>query len=194
MSDILSLEARSALASGAIFPDAAPELGARVGAGDWAGALDLVRAPRRLEILAAWWAGGRMAVEQLRAVLPAAWSDATITSELTWWPLFRDAGYSGSPLPVEDPITAFRGGQPGDPIGMAWWLDREAAVREACRWPRASSTVIDGVMMLGGEVVTAGLPRDKVVAHVQRGGVDELIAHPRSVRIIGRESVQLPVR
>lgn len=194
MPDAIHPQARSALASGAIFPDAVERLGERIGAGDWAGAMTLVRPPRQLDVLSEWWAGGEMAVEELRAILPGAWSASTITSEMRWWPLFRDAGYSGSPLPLEDPITAFRGGQPGDPMGMAWSIDREAAVREACRWPRAASSVVDGVMMLGGEIVIAQLPRGKVAAHVERAGVDELIAHPRSVRIIGRESVQLPVR
>lgn len=94
---------------------------------------------------------------------------------------------------MADPIIGYRGGQPGDPIGLAWWLERDAALREACRWPRAASSVIDGVMMLSGEVVTAELPRDKIAAHVERGGRPELLAHPRSVRIIGREKVELPV-
>lgn len=194
MTGDMSSEVRGALATGAIFPGSADAFASHVVAGDWSAALGLVRAARRLEVLSSWWTSGSVDAETLRALLPGAWSESQVGAELVWWPLFRDAGYSGAPLPPDEPIIAHRGGQPGDPVGLAWTMDRDAAVAEACRWPRAASVVVDGTMLLTGEIVTAQLPRAKVVARVERAGVDELIAHPRSVRIIGHEPVRVPVR
>jgi len=193
MAHELSSETRFALAVGAIFPDATRQFDVRLADGDWRAALELVRKPHRLEMLEQWWREQRVSVEDLRLLLPAAWDDAVPGSELHWWPLFRDAGYCGEPLPDGDPVIGYRGGQPGDPVAMVWALDHEKAARSALRWPRAAATSESGVSILAGEIVTAEVPCAKIVAHLTGPNGADVIAHPRSVRIVGRERVERPL-
>lgn len=193
MAHELSSEARFALAVGAIFPDATQQFDQRLADGDWGAALELVRRPRRLEVLEQWWREQRIGVEDLRLLLPAAWDDAVPGSELRWWPLFRDAGYSGEPPPDDDPVTGYRGGQPGDPVAMVWALEHDKAARSALRWPRAAATSESGASILAGEIVTAEIPRAKIVAHLTGPNGADVIAHPRSVRVVGRERVERPL-
>jgi hypothetical protein len=186
-------EARSAVATGALFANSAVTFGARVLDGDWSGALALVRRSYRLAILDGWWSQRRISVGDLRALLPNAWLEAEPETELRWWPLFRDAGFCGHPAPATDPLLVYRGGQREDPIGMVWLRDLEAARRAALRWPQAETIADDGRLMLAGVVTTASVPVAAISAHLVHRTGSEIIAHPRVVQVLGRERIEEPL-
>ena len=190
----VSPDARYAIALGAIFPDAVNRFEERIAATDWAGALSLVRRARRLEVLDGWRTERRIGAGVLRELLPGAWREAAGDGGTRWWPLFREANYCGNPPPAADPILGFRGGQRDDPLGMAWWIDLDAARRDALRWPRSAANNAEGEPVRAGFVITAAIPRDKIgAAFVGRWGT-EVIAHPRSVTILGRERIEEPLQ
>jgi hypothetical protein len=189
----VSPEARSAVATGAVFPTSAVRFGERVAEEEWSAALGIVRRAYRLEMLDRWWSQKRISLEDLRALLPNAWLEAEPDTELRWWPLFRDAGYCGHPPPDADPLLVYRGGQRDDPIGMVWLRNLEAARRAALRWPRAETVAADGARILSGVVITASVPRARISGHLVHRTGSEIIAHPRVVQVLGRERIEEPL-
>lgn len=189
----VSPEARSAVAVGAVFAPSAVRFGEYLERGDWSGALSLVRRTHRLQVLDRWWSQGRIAVEDLRALLPNSWLDAEPDSELRWWPLFRDAGYCGHPPPDADPLLIYRGGQRDEPLGMVWVRSLDLARRRALKWPEAETTDKDGRPILAGLVTTASVARGSISAHLVHRSGSEIIAHPRVVEILGRERIVEPL-
>ncbi|HEY6607781.1 MAG TPA: hypothetical protein VI277_01155 [Candidatus Limnocylindria bacterium] len=193
MIEVITPEARYALAIGAIFPESTDRFTAKIAAEDWAGALAIVRRAHRLAVLEGWWTENRIPADELRQLLPQAWQDADADTGLRFWPLFRDVGFCGDARPLPDHLVGFRGGQKDDPPGMLWTLDLETARRAALRWPRSASTNAEGQSIRAGIVTTARIPRARVTAHwVGRAGI-EVIAHPELIQILGRERIEEPL-
>jgi hypothetical protein len=186
-------EARSAVATGAVFATSAVRFGERLADEDWSAALALVRRTYRLEMLDRWWSQKRLGIDDLRTLLPNAWLEAEPDRELRWWPLFRDAGYCGHPPPDVDPLLVYRGGQRDDTIGMVWLRNLETARRAALRWPRAETVGSDGGRILAGVVTTASVARANISGHLVHRTGAEIIAHPRVVQILGRERIEEPL-
>lgn len=133
--------------------------------------------PLRLRTLREMWDSGELSHEELRELVPDTWSDAEPSSEPAWWPLFKAAAPLVDDLPPGDPLTIYRGAQSHDVLGLAWSLDCSVAAWFALRFDET------------GQVIVGSVPRAKVAAYITNRDEAEVIAHPRSVTVAGREAV-----
>ena len=156
---------------------------------DWGRALGSLSSSFALPMLAAWWRAGCLTVEELRTVLPSAWSRAEPNdASPKWLQLWREAAGSGGrieeePLPAGGPLTVYRG-EAKEPRrktrGIAWTLSRDVAIRFALRlpWSDGSGVVLEGLV-----------PRDAVLGYITDRNEQEVIVQTKYLKVVGMTTV-----
>jgi hypothetical protein len=133
----------------------------------------VVERPWRLSTLQRWWDRDKIALDELRDLLPVLWMDTEMPSQNLWQPesLWLDAGFvtdddeTWSKLPKK--IEVWRGGPHG---GISWTLDREVADRFASRFYHEPM------------LWRAGVEKASALGYLGGRGEHEVILDPELVR------------
>jgi hypothetical protein len=140
---------------------------------DYEGLLHVVERPYRLSTLRDLFGEGMLDVVSLRKILGWAWTDAEPADELEWLPLWKAAAPIFERRLPSDSMTIYRGQIPGEPIGIAWSLDRDIAVFFATRFER------------GGTVLRGVIGRSRVLGYLVSRGESEIVCNPVDLSNIG---------
>jgi hypothetical protein len=125
------------------------------------------------EVLFEFWLRGMLCPDDLRALLPEAWSGPEWPQGrlgiALWVDLFRTAGFvsDSARAPSSSPLLIHRGTTWGRRRGMAWTTDRERAEWFATRLHRP-----------GGLVFTVTVDSDAVLAMIDGRNEHEVVVDP----------------
>ena len=101
-----------------------------------------------------------------------------------WREAYQRAGRTvldeGVPLPPGR-LTLFRGQMAGDPLGIAWSLDRGIAAKFA-------NGAGFRTAVMGGIIIVARVRRDRVLGYLTGRGESEVIVDPGDVRVMRTEA------
>ena len=157
----------------------------RIDEGDYEGALLLYDGNSRMAVLWDWLVEGEIEVEDLRALLPLAWTHAEAPSALPdlALELFRHAGFvSDTDVELSGLLTVYRGAAPGEPkeqVGISWTLSYTRAEWFARRLVRGGGGKVFVAQVQAVDVLAYFVKRDEaevVVDPATLGGVEELPA------------------
>jgi hypothetical protein len=142
---------------------------------EYLSAIYLVERPYRMVFLHDWWTSDMLTIEQLRELLPPAWTDTEFPHQYAGMPreLFRAAATQGiltdTGAPLDDVLTVYRGCRKIDDE-ISWTLDRDKAIWFAQRLANEGDT----------QYVQRGeISHTKVWAHFEGRGESEIVLDPK---------------